>query len=226
MTALNYHLVPVMPLSQRWKEEVDVTEKEREEVVETNTIDLTFYSCFFFFFWAPVVCKGRLCGCKIFQRREYTACGMLDMFIEETLPCLEKGHFYFCMFYSEKLHTAQSHLKSPEEQLSSVVLIFTISYAVWPTLWPVSVNQWLRTLGSKRKYSLHLISTLNLFTFITLHVVLDYMFTVALLLLPGVVIEEGFNLHWVLQGGGSGRLESVCVCVGVWMGSLVSERKG
>lgn len=125
MTALNYHVVPVMPLSQRWKEEVDVTEKEREEDIEIDAIDLSFYSCFFslvfFFSWAPVVWKGRLCGSKIFQRREYTVCAQLDMFIEEILPCLEKGHFYFCMFYCEKLPTAQSHLKSPEEQLSAVV---------------------------------------------------------------------------------------------------------
>lgn len=52
---------------------------------------------------------------------------------------------------------------------------------------------------------------------------LDYMFTVALLLLPwpghsgGVVIEEGFNLHRALRGGGGGRSGSVfmyvCVCV-------------
>lgn len=42
-------MVPVMPLSQRWKEEVDVTEKEREEDIEIDAIDLSFYSCFFFF---------------------------------------------------------------------------------------------------------------------------------------------------------------------------------
>lgn len=80
-----------------------------------------FFFFSFFFSWAPVVWKGRLCGSKIFQRREYTVCAQLDMFIEEILPCLEKGHFYFCMFYCEKLPTAQSHLKSPEEQLSAVV---------------------------------------------------------------------------------------------------------
>lgn len=62
VTALDYHLVPVMPLSRRRREEDAVMEKEREEDVETDMIDFSFYRCFFFLFehllFVKVVCAA------------------------------------------------------------------------------------------------------------------------------------------------------------------------
>ena len=48
MTALDYHSVPAMPLSQRRREEVAAMEEERVEDVKTDMIDFGFYSCFYF----------------------------------------------------------------------------------------------------------------------------------------------------------------------------------
>ena len=49
VTALDYHLVPAMPLmSQRQRGEVAATARETEEDVETDMIDIGFYSCFLF----------------------------------------------------------------------------------------------------------------------------------------------------------------------------------
>lgn len=94
VTALDYHSVPAMPLSQRRREEVAAMEKERVEDVKTDMIDFGFYSCFFI--WGPVVCKGRLCGRKIFQRGENTVfSAQLDTLIEEILPGLNGGPFLF-----------------------------------------------------------------------------------------------------------------------------------
>lgn len=58
MTALDYRLVPVMPASQRQREEVAAIVKEREEDVQTDMIDFSFYSCFLFehLLFVKVVC--------------------------------------------------------------------------------------------------------------------------------------------------------------------------